>query len=66
MWGTMLYNAQQAAALESGNPWWALAPGAAVAFLGAGFAFINYAFDEIANPALKPMKRRRKRVRAAA
>src|SRR5690349_7381807 len=65
MWGTMLYNAQQAAALEAGNPWWALAPGAAVAFLGTGFALVNYAFDEIGNPALRPV-RKRKRDRAAA
>ena len=50
MWGTMLYNAQQSAALEAGNAWWALAPGAAVALLGAGFALLNYAFDEIGNP----------------
>jgi peptide/nickel transport system permease protein len=59
MWGTMLYNAQQAAALEAGNAWWALAPGAAVALLGAGFALLNYAFDEIGNPALRPVRRRR-------
>jgi peptide/nickel transport system permease protein len=65
MWGTMLYNAQQAAALESGNIWWALAPGASVALLGAGFALLNYAFDEIGNPALRPAKRRR-RARGAA
>ena len=65
MWGTMLYNAQQAAALEAGNPWWALGPGAAVALLGAGFALLNYAFDEIGNPALRPV-RRGKRGRAAA
>jgi peptide/nickel transport system permease protein len=64
MWGTMLYNAQQAAALESGNAWWALAPGAAVAVLGAGFAFLNYAFDEIGNPALRPVRRRRGRAPA--
>jgi peptide/nickel transport system permease protein len=61
MWGTMLYNAQQAAALESGNAWWALAPGAAVAFMGAGFALVNYAFDEIGNPALRRVRRRRGR-----
>ena len=67
MWGTMLYNAQQAAALESGNAWWALAPGAAVALMGTGFALVNYAFDEIGNPALRPMrKRRRRHGRAAA
>ena len=60
MWGTMLYNAQQAAALEAGNPWWARGPGAAVAVLGAGFALLNYAFDEIGNPALRPVRRRRR------
>ena len=65
MWGTMLYNAQQAAALESGNVWWALAPGGAVALLGAGFALLNYAFDEIGNPALRPTRRRRRARRAA-
>jgi peptide/nickel transport system permease protein len=64
MWGTMLYNSQQAAALEAGNPWWALAPGAAVALLGAGFALLNYAFDEIGNPALRPVRRRRGRTPA--
>jgi peptide/nickel transport system permease protein len=64
MWGTMLYNAQQAAALESGNALWALAPGIAVAFLGAGFALANYAFDEIGNPALRPVRRRRGRAAA--
>jgi peptide/nickel transport system permease protein len=61
MWGTMLYNAQQAAALESGNVWWELAPGAAVALMGAGFALVNYAFDEIGNPALRPVRRRKRR-----
>jgi peptide/nickel transport system permease protein len=61
MWGTMLYNAQQASALEAGNAWWALAPGAAVALLGTGFALLNYAFDEIGNPALRPVRRRRGR-----
>ncbi|HET9124424.1 MAG TPA: ABC transporter permease [Solirubrobacteraceae bacterium] len=66
MWGTMLYNAQQASALEAGNPWWALAPGAAVALLGTGFALLNYAFDEIGNPALRPVRRRKRRDRASA
>jgi peptide/nickel transport system permease protein len=60
MWGTMLYNAQQAAALESGNAWWVLAPGAAVALMGVGFALLNYAFDEIGNPALRPVRRKRR------
>jgi peptide/nickel transport system permease protein len=66
MWGTMLYNAQQSSALEAGNAWWALAPGAAVALLGSGFALLNYAFDEIGNPALRPVRRRKRRARASA
>jgi peptide/nickel transport system permease protein len=66
MWGTMLYNAQANAALESGNPWWALSPGIAVAILGAGFALLNYAFDEIGNPALRPVRRRKPRGRRTA
>ena len=66
MWGTMFYNGQQASALESGNVWWEIAPAAAVALLGAGFALLNYAFDEIGNPALQPAKRRRRGRRRAA
>ena len=27
-----------------------------MALLGAGFALLNYAFDEIGNPALRPVK----------
>ena len=60
-WGTMLHFAQQNAAIESGNIWWALAPGGAVALLGTSFALLNYAFDEITNPALRPVRRRRVR-----
>jgi peptide/nickel transport system permease protein len=66
MWGTMLYNAQQASALETGNAWWALGPGFAVALLGAGFALLNYAFDEIGNPALRPVRKRRAKKRPQA
>jgi len=58
-WGTMLHFAQQNGAIEAGNAWWALAPGAAVALLGTAFALLNYAFDELANPALRPVRRRR-------
>ena len=58
-WGTMLHYAQQNGALWSGNSLWALAPGAAVAVLGTAFALVNYAFDELTNPALRPVRRRR-------
>jgi peptide/nickel transport system permease protein len=29
--------------------------------MGTGFALLNYAFDEIGNPALRPVRRRRGR-----
>jgi peptide/nickel transport system permease protein len=60
-WGTMLYWAQNNAALQTGQPMWALAPGACIAALGAAFALLNYAFDEIGNPALRPVRRRDRR-----
>lgn len=55
-WGTMLYWAQSSEALQAGMPLWAIMPGLCVALLGAGFALLNYAFDEISNPALRPVK----------
>jgi peptide/nickel transport system permease protein len=62
----MLYNAQQQDAIQpGGNPWWEISPAVAVALLGVGFALLNYAFDEIGNPALRPVRRRR-RARSAA
>jgi peptide/nickel transport system permease protein len=64
-WGTMLYWSQNQQALQTGMPLWSIAPGLCVALLGASFALINYAFDEISNPALRPVRRRRaKRSRA--
>jgi peptide/nickel transport system permease protein len=59
-WGTMLYWAQNNGALLAGSPLWALAPGICIALLGGAFALINYAFDEISNPALRPVRRRRR------
>ena len=65
-WGTMLYWAQNNAALQTGQPLWVIAPGACIAALGAAFALLNYAFDEIGNPALRPVpKIRTKRDRTA-
>ena len=58
-WGTMLYWSQNQQALQSGMPLWSLAPGLCVALLGVSFALLNYAFDEISNPALRPVRRRR-------
>ena len=58
-WGTMLYWAQANGALLAGSPIWVLAPGICIALLGAAFALLNYAFDEISNPALRPVKKSR-------
>ena len=58
-WGTMLYWSQNQQALQSGMPLWSIAPGLCVALLGISFALLNYAFDEIGNPALRPVRRRR-------
>jgi peptide/nickel transport system permease protein len=52
-WGTMLYWAENNEALGAGMALWAIAPGICVALLGAAFALLNYAFDEISNPALR-------------
>jgi peptide/nickel transport system ATP-binding protein/peptide/nickel transport system permease protein len=60
-WGTMLYWAQNNEALFAGMPLWAIAPGVCVALLGASFALLNYAFDEISSPALRVRKLQRSR-----
>jgi peptide/nickel transport system permease protein len=60
-WGTTLYWAQNNAALQTGEPLWAIAPGACIAVLGAAFALLNYAFDEIGNPALRPVRKMRQK-----
>ena len=57
-WGTMLFWAENNGALNAGSPLWAIMPGLCIALLGAAFALLNYAFDEISNPALRPIRRR--------
>lgn len=57
-WGTMLYWAQNSEALNTGMQLWALMPGVCVALLGAALALLNYAFDELSNPALQPTRNR--------
>jgi len=61
-WGTMLYWAQNGEALFAGMPLWAIAPGVCIALLGAAFALLNYAFDEISSPALRVRKLERARI----
>ena len=58
-WGTMLFWAENNGALNAGSPLWAIMPGLCIAMLGAAFALLNYAFDEITNPSLRPIRRKR-------
>src|SRR5439155_3380695 len=62
-WGTMLYWAENNEALGAGMVYWAIMPGVCVALLGAAFALLNYAFDEISNPALRLRRLERKGTR---
>ena len=55
-WGTMLYWAQNNEAFQTGLPLWIIVPGLCIVALGAAFALLNYAFDEIGNPALRPVR----------
>jgi peptide/nickel transport system permease protein len=59
-WGTMLYWAQNNEALQTDQYMWTIAPGVCIALLGAAFALLNYAFDEIGNPALRPVRKARR------
>src|SRR6516162_1641059 len=64
--GTMLYGAENNEALQTGQYMWAVAPGVCTGALGTVFALLNYAFDEIGNPALRPVRKiRSKRVRSS-
>jgi peptide/nickel transport system permease protein len=55
-WGTMLYWAENNEAFQTGLAQWIIVPGLCIVTLGAAFALLNYAFDEIGNPALRPVR----------
>jgi peptide/nickel transport system permease protein len=55
-WGTMLYWAENNEAFQTGQAIWIIVPGLCIVALGAAFALLNYAFDEIGNPALRPVR----------
>jgi peptide/nickel transport system permease protein len=55
-WGTMLYWAENNEAFQVA-PLWIIVPGLCIVALGAAFALLNYAFDEIGNPALRPVRK---------
>lgn len=56
----MLYWAEIDQALMVDWPVWALAPGLRIGLLGAAFSLLDYGFDELANPALRPASRPRR------
>jgi peptide/nickel transport system permease protein len=60
-WGTMLYWAENNEAFQTGQVLWIIVPGLCIVALGAAFALLNYAFDEIGNPALRPVRSMRRK-----
>jgi peptide/nickel transport system permease protein len=63
-WGNILYFAQNAQALTSGDWWWFAPPGLCIALLGAGLALINFGLDELLNPRLRVYREPRRARRA--
>lgn len=66
-WGTILYWAQNNAALMT-NAWWTfIPPGLCIAAVGFALVLINYGIDEISNPRLRTDRvQKKKKVKAAA
>ncbi len=64
-WGNILYFAQNAQALTSGDWWWFAPPGLCIALLGAGLALVNFGLDELLNPRLRVYREPRRARRAA-
>jgi peptide/nickel transport system permease protein len=52
-WGTMLYFAQNQAALSSGAWWWMILPGLGIALAAFSFILVGSALDEVLNPRLQ-------------
>jgi peptide/nickel transport system permease protein len=52
-WGNILYFAQNAEALSSGQWWWFAPAGLCIALFGAGLALVNFGLDELLNPRLR-------------
>jgi peptide/nickel transport system permease protein len=59
-WGTMLYWAQSGGAMMSGEWWWFVPPGLAIAVVGTSFALMNFSIDEITNPRLRSNRKKLK------
>lgn len=65
-WGTILYWAQNNAALMT-NSWWTfIPPGVCIALVGFALVLINYGIDEISNPRLRTDRVQKKKKAKAA
>ena len=65
-WGTILYWAQNNAALMT-NAWWTfIPPGLCIALVGFALVLINYGIDEISNPRLRTDRVQKKKKKAKA
>jgi peptide/nickel transport system permease protein len=58
-WGTILFWAQGQQALAQGAWWWFVPAGVAIAFLGTALALVNFGIDELVNPRLRGVGKRR-------
>jgi ABC-type dipeptide/oligopeptide/nickel transport system ATPase component/ABC-type dipeptide/oligopeptide/nickel transport system permease subunit len=61
--GTMLNYAQNGYALQRGAWWWFVPPGLIIALFGCGLALVNFSIDEVVNPRLRNLVRRRRPAR---
>ncbi len=52
-WGQILHDALNGGAVLSGQWWWVIPPGLAIALMGMTFAFIGFAMDKILHPKLR-------------
>ncbi|MZE81497.1 dipeptide/oligopeptide/nickel ABC transporter permease/ATP-binding protein [Streptomyces xinghaiensis] len=57
--GTMLYYAQNGFALQREAWWWFVPPGLIIAAFGCGLSLINFSIDEIINPKLRNIPRKK-------
>ncbi|HET6705364.1 dipeptide/oligopeptide/nickel ABC transporter permease/ATP-binding protein [Amycolatopsis sp.] len=57
--GTMLYFAQNGFALQRQAWWWFVPPGCVIALFGCGLSLINFSLDEVIDPRLRAVFRRR-------
>ena len=66
-WGTMLYWAQSAQAVQQVHIewWWFLPPGLAVGLFGTALALLNFGIDEFINPRLRAAGLTRRRAKRA-